>query len=138
MQRPFETQERRAFRDSVLKLIETDIAPFADDWDEAGDVPWDLHEKVGALGIFALGVPEEHGGLGFDDVFMRAAYSEELGRVGAGGISAPLVAARSRSTRLCALRRTTSSHAPFPTLLPGARGHRSGSPSLVAGLTWLR
>ncbi len=87
---PFDTEERRSFRDSVAKLIASDIAPHLEAWDEAGEVPWELHAKVGALGIFGLGIDDAYGGLGFDDCFMRAAYSEEFGKAAAGGVWAAL------------------------------------------------
>lgn len=35
--RPFDTPERKAFRDSVERFIAREIAPHGDDWDEAGD-----------------------------------------------------------------------------------------------------
>ncbi|MEL6366530.1 MAG: acyl-CoA dehydrogenase family protein [Pseudomonadota bacterium] len=90
MNNPFETEERRAFRETIRGFVANEITPFADDWDEAGEIPWSLHEKVGALGVFGFGVDEQYGGLGFDDCFMRAAYSEEMARCGATGVSAAL------------------------------------------------
>jgi len=87
---PFENEERVAFRDTMKRFVETEIAPYADEWDEAGDFPWELHEKVGALGVFGFGVDEKYGGLGFDDCFMRAAYSEEFAKCGANGVPAGL------------------------------------------------
>ena len=88
MQNPFETPERAAFRETVRRFVETEVAPFSDAWDEAGDVPWALHEKVGALGAFGFGVAEKYGGLGFDDCFMRAAFAEEFAKCGATGVPA--------------------------------------------------
>ena len=90
MKNPFETEERAAFRETVRRFVETEVTPFADEWDEAGEVPWALHEKVGALGAFGFGVSERYGGLGFDDCFMRAAFSEEFAKCGAGGVPAAL------------------------------------------------
>ena len=90
MKNPFDTEERIAFRDSVRRLIAKEIAPYADDWDEAGAIPWSLHQTVGALGVFGFGIDEQYGGLGFDDAFMRAAFSEEMGQCGATGIPAAL------------------------------------------------
>jgi len=87
---PFETEERRAFRDAVRRLVDVEIRPFADAWDEAGAFPWEIHEKLGALGCFGLGIDAEYGGLGFDDCFMRIAYGEELSRCGAGGVVAAI------------------------------------------------
>lgn len=90
MQNPFETEERAAFRKVISEFVATEITPFADSWDEAGEIPWDLHAKIGALGVWGFGIDEKYGGLGFDDAFMRAAYSEELARCGAGGVAAAL------------------------------------------------
>lgn len=97
MLNPFETEERSAFRETIRRFVETEIRPFADDWDEAGTFPWELHEKAGALGIFGFGIDSRYGGLGFDDCFMRAIVGEELARGGAGGVPASL-GARNIST----------------------------------------
>lgn len=90
MMNPFENEERRAFRETVRNFVANEVTPYADEWDEAGEIPWALHEKVGALGAFGFGVDEEYGGLGFDDCFMRAAYTEEMSRCGATGVNAAL------------------------------------------------
>ena len=90
MRSPFETAERQAFRESVRSFVEQEVTPFVDDWDEAGSIPPELHEKAGALGVFGVAVPEELGGIGFDDVFMRRIWGEELARCGAGGVGAAL------------------------------------------------
>ncbi len=86
MKNPFETEERRAFRETVARFVENEIKPFADEWDEAGEVPWEMHEKVGALGGFGFGIDEKYGGHGFDDCFMRVAYWEEMAKCGANGV----------------------------------------------------
>lgn len=90
MQNPFETEERRAFRQQVVRLVEEEIRPHADAWDEAGEIPWELHQKVGALGVFGFGIDEKYGGVGFDDCFMRAIYYEEMAQCGANGVLAAL------------------------------------------------
>ena len=90
MMNPFENEERRAFRETVRSFVANEVTPYADEWDEAGEIPWALHEKVGALGAFGFGVDEAYGGLGFDDCFMRTAYAEEMSRCGATGVNAAL------------------------------------------------
>jgi acyl-CoA dehydrogenase len=87
---PFETEERSAFRASLKSFVAKDIQPYCDAWDEAGAVPWELHQKAGALGVWGFGIDEKYGGLGFDDAFMRATYYEEMARCGTGGVSAAL------------------------------------------------
>ena len=90
MKNPFETQERRAFRETLRNFVADEITPHANEWDEAGSFPWELHEKAGALGVFGFGIEEKYGGLGFDDCFMRAAYNEEFSKCGATGVLAGL------------------------------------------------
>lgn len=90
MENPFDTPERKAFRETTRSFVEKEIAPYAHDWDEAGHVPWELHAKVGALGAFGFGIAEEYGGLGFDDAFMRADFAVEMAKCGAGGVPAAL------------------------------------------------
>ena len=87
----YDTEERRQFRDTVRRFVDTEVRPYADEWDEAGDIPWELHEKAGSLGVFGFGIDEQYGGLGFDDCFMRKAWMEEMGASGANGVLAALV-----------------------------------------------
>jgi len=90
MRSPFETPEREAFREVLKNFVATEVTPFVDAWDEEGAIPWELHQRAGELGVFGFGIPENLGGLGFDDAFMRAAWAEELARCGAGGVGAAL------------------------------------------------
>ncbi len=90
MKNPFETEETAAFRETVRRFVEAEITPFVDQWDEAGEIPWALHQKVGALGLFGFGVSEDYGGMGSEDAFLRAAFNEEMAKCGAGGVLAAL------------------------------------------------
>lgn len=90
MKNPFETDERRAFRDAMARFVRQEIEPHADEWDEAGTFPWAVHEQACELGLFGFGIDEAYGGLGFDDAFMRVASAEELGRGGIGGVVASI------------------------------------------------
>ncbi len=85
---PFDTQERRQFRESFSRFVESEIRPFVDAWDEKGEVPWALHQKIGEFGVWGLGINVEYGGTGFDDAFMRADFSELLFGCGASGVAA--------------------------------------------------
>ena len=90
MHNPFDTDERRAFREALARFVQQEIEPHANEWDEAGTFPWELHEKACELGLFGFGIDERYGGLGFDDAFMRTASAEELGRGGIGGVIASI------------------------------------------------
>ena len=90
MTHPFATTERTAFREQIANFVAREITPHVDAWDEAGQIPWEIHQKIGAFGVWGFGIDEKYGGLGFDDCFMRAAYNEELALCGAGGVGAAL------------------------------------------------
>lgn len=86
MKNPFDTSERSAFRDAVTRFVRSEIEPHADEWDEAGTFPWEVHARTCALGLFGFGIDEQYGGVGFDDAFMRTAAAEVLGRWAPGGV----------------------------------------------------
>ena len=88
MENPFDTEERRAFRKTITDFVRGEIMPHAFDWDEAGEVPWKLHQDIAALGVFGFGIDEKYGGLGFDDAFMRADYAQEMSKCGVAGVMA--------------------------------------------------
>jgi len=90
MKNPFETEEHRALRETVRSFVKTEIAPNVNKWDEAGEIPWELHQKFAALGAFGFGIDEKYGGLGFEDCFMRNIFSVEMAKCGAGGVSAAM------------------------------------------------
>jgi len=88
LKNPFDTPERKAFRETIENFVAAEIRPHVFDWDEAGSVPWTLHKKLGALGIWGFGIDEKYGGLGFDDPFMRTDTAVALAMCGAGGVPA--------------------------------------------------
>ena len=122
MRNPFETEERAAWRGTLADFVSAEITPHADAWDEAGEVPWSLHERLGALGVWGFGIEERWGGLGFDDSFMRCAYQEEIAKCGAGGVGAA-VNGRSISVAPVALLGTGEIRARvLPDVLSGRKG----------------
>mgnify|MGYP003955954601 CR=1 FL=1 len=90
MKNPFDTSERATFRQILRDFVTKEIKPNADTWDEVGEIPWDLHQRVGALGVWGFGIEEQYGGLSMGNCFIRAAYNEEFAMCGANGVSAAL------------------------------------------------
>lgn len=86
MRNPFETPERRTFRDTIARFVRSEIEPHANAWDEAGSFPWEVHAQTCALGLFGFGIDEQYGGVGFDDAFMRTTAAEVLGYWAPGGV----------------------------------------------------
>ncbi len=122
MKSPFETEERAAFRAQIRRFVETEVRPHADAWDEAGGFPEALHEQVGALGAFGVGVETRYGGLGFDDAFMRAIFGEEFARCGAGGIPASLGGRSISIGPIQALANEAIREAWLPDIVAGRKG----------------
>ncbi|MGR3761772.1 acyl-CoA dehydrogenase family protein [Roseobacteraceae bacterium NS-SX3] len=126
MQNPFETDERAAFRNTIRAFVARAITPYCDAWDETGEIPWELHQKTGALGVWGFGIPEEHGGLGFDDCFMRAAYSEEIARCGAGGVAAAMGGRQISVEPIARLANDEIKARVLPEIISGRKGSSLG------------
>ncbi|HEV2547257.1 MAG TPA: acyl-CoA dehydrogenase family protein [Stellaceae bacterium] len=86
---PYYTAEHEAFRATIRRFVEKEIEPYAAAWDEAESFPRALYEKAAAVGLLALGFPEEYGGVE-SDCFYGIIAAQELARAGAGGIAASL------------------------------------------------
>ncbi len=60
------TDDHEAFRQTVRQFFQKEVAPHANEWDEAGIVPKSIWPKAGELGLLCPTVPEDYGGLGLD------------------------------------------------------------------------
>ena len=89
---PYYNETHEAVAQSVRRFVEREIAPNIDRWEVEGELPRSLHVAAAQAGILGLGYPEEFGGHsdGFD-LFHGLTQTEELCRVGAGGLGASLM-----------------------------------------------
>jgi len=53
MRNPFDTEERQTFRDAVRDFIEREIRPYADEWEEACETPWEREASEFAANLHA-------------------------------------------------------------------------------------
>ena len=123
---PFENEQRRAFKDSIAKFLEAEVWPHVDAWDEAGAYPHEMNEKICALGVFGFDIPEEYGGLGFDDAHMRKASGVEMGRSSAGGLMASVGSRSIMLKPLTELANEEIRQRVLPELLSGRKGGALG------------
>jgi butyryl-CoA dehydrogenase len=72
--------EQEQFRKVVRDFAESEIAPYAEEWDRDHVFPVDTVRKMGELGLFGLCFPPEYGGSGADYLTYCLAI-EELARV---------------------------------------------------------
>ena len=73
-------EEHLQIRDSVREFVEREVAPIADELDNAEkEIPMPIIGKMAELGYFGLIFPAEYGGMGLDSLSM-AIVTEELSR----------------------------------------------------------
>ncbi len=88
---PFYTEDHESFRRVLRSFVEAEITPNIERWEEAGQLPRELHRKAAAVGTFGEGFPESYGGWGTDDALLRVLIGQEVARCGAGGVNASLL-----------------------------------------------
>ncbi len=126
MRNPYDTEERRAFRETIQRFMKNEIEPHVDDWDEAGCYPHEINEKICSLGIFGFAIPEIYGGHGMDDQFMRKDAAVEMGYVGAGGVMASVGSRSIMLKPLTELANDDIKQRALPELLSGRKGGALG------------
>ncbi len=89
---PHLREEHHEWRSQLRRFVDTEIMPYAEEWDEACEMPQSLWPKAAAVGLLGIGYPEAYGGTseGIDSWHLWVT-NEELARVGVGGMSATLM-----------------------------------------------
>ncbi|MEM6583314.1 MAG: acyl-CoA dehydrogenase family protein [Pseudomonadota bacterium] len=77
----FDAQHDR-FRDDVRNFVESEIAPYNEDWTLQGIVPRELFARAGAAGMLNKTLPEAYGGTGKSDFRFNQILGEELAEGG--------------------------------------------------------
>ncbi|WP_194827964.1 acyl-CoA dehydrogenase family protein [Nocardia sp. XZ_19_231] len=80
MRRDIYTEDHEAFRGLAREFIEKEIVPHYAEWEKAGQMPREIFEKLGALGILGVAIPSAYGGAGLRDYRYNAVLQEEAGR----------------------------------------------------------
>ena len=87
---PFYHEQHHAFRESLRRFVDREIAPHVDQWDEEEAFPRELYRKAAEVGLLGIGFPEEYGGTPADPFYIIVGC-EELARAGSGGVNAGLM-----------------------------------------------
>jgi len=78
----FFSPEQEALRESARAFVRKEVVPHLQEWEDAGEVPRELHRVAAKQGFLGLGVPEEKGGSG--GTFLDAlAVTEAMAEAGA-------------------------------------------------------
>jgi acyl-CoA dehydrogenase len=85
------TPERLALRQVVRDFTIREVLPDLDKWEEAGELPRELHKKAADAGLLGVAFPESAGGQGGDGVDAAIVTEELLGNGASGGLLASLM-----------------------------------------------
>ena len=80
---PFLTEKHRAVRRAVREFCRREIEPIAGEIDREARFPWEVADKMGALGYFGMQAPKDLGG-SFMDSASYVIVVEEISRACAG------------------------------------------------------
>lgn len=136
------TEEHEQFRKSVRAVIENEINPYVDEWEEAGIFPaHELFPKLAKVGVFGLEYDPEFGGQGADHTY-TVVLGEELGAA-ANCAGVPMAIAVQASMSTPALAKYGSDELKRKYLVPAMSGEmvtsvavsEPGAGSDVAGIT---
>jgi len=83
---PF-TEEHEALRESIRRFMVNEVAPHAQEWEDARGFPDELFAKFAEHGFLGLKYPEQYGGQGGDHIH-EAVMVEEFVHAQSGGIAA--------------------------------------------------
>jgi alkylation response protein AidB-like acyl-CoA dehydrogenase len=83
MQRTLYTDVHEEYRDSVREFLAREVAPHFLQWEEDHLIDREVFRAAAKQGVYALAVPEEHGGAGERDYRFRMVVNEEVARIGA-------------------------------------------------------
>ena len=88
---PWRTDERQALRALVADFTKREVVPHLAAWEEAGEVPRELHRRAAAVGLLGAGFDEEVGGSGGDLVDALVVAEQLILSGGSGGLVAALL-----------------------------------------------
>lgn len=80
--------EHEVFRQTIREFLINELAPHADEYEEAGAVPREIFKLMGDMGYLGMRYPEKYGG--GDDILYEAVLHEEAANCRSGGVGADL------------------------------------------------
>lgn len=80
---PLMTEEQRDLVYLLRDFLRKEVMPYSAEWDEKGEFPLDVYQKLAGIGFNAIDVPTEFGGLGCDTL-TTCLLRQELGYAEAG------------------------------------------------------
>ncbi|MEM1150618.1 MAG: acyl-CoA dehydrogenase family protein [Pseudomonadota bacterium] len=119
---PWMDESHSLWRQSVRAFIDSEIMPNVEAWEADGRIPRDLYPRAAEAGLIGMNYPEDYGGAGTEtDAFHSIVTSEELARIGAGGVSSALMIHGIGLPPVMALGSEAMKHEVAPRVLSGEK-----------------
>jgi len=115
------SREHQAFRETVRKFVQTELAPRAREFDKLGRFDTALYPKMGELGLLGIRYDPKYGGLGLDYSY-HAVFLEELALCDNAGVCMGISVQTDMATP--ALHRFGSEELKQKYLVPAIRGEQ--------------
>jgi citronellyl-CoA dehydrogenase len=113
--------EHQAFRQTVRRFVQTELAPRAREFDEMGRFDKSLYPKMGDLGLLGIRYDGKYGGLGLDYSY-HAIFLEELALCDNAGVAMGITVQTDMATP--ALHRFGSEELKQKYLIPAIKGEQ--------------
>ncbi len=111
-------------RAQIRRYVEARIAPQAEAWEQAGEIPREVFRELGGLGLLGMRHPVEYGGGGLGPL-SSVILAEELSRSSFGGVASALTVHSDMSISHIAHRGTPEQKARY--LPPACAGEKVGA-----------
>ena len=133
------TDEHEMFRKAVRDFCVNELAPHAEEWEEARFFPTEVFKQMGDLGFLGCRYPEDVGGSG-GDIWYTTVFAEELPRCGMAGLAMAMLVQSDMATPIISEIGSPEQKEEF--LAPAIRGEKvaalgvsePGAGSDVAGI----
>jgi len=74
------TEEQKIIQQTIQDFAQNELAPVADELDQAEEFPWKIFKRMAELGLLGMVLPTEYGGSGSDELSL-AIVIEEIAKV---------------------------------------------------------
>lgn len=87
---PFFTEQHDMFRGMVRQFVDTELAPYVEEWEQAEVFPREVFKKAGEAGLLGINYKEEYGGTNLD-YWYTVARTEEYVHSRCAGVNMGLL-----------------------------------------------
>lgn len=115
------TEDHNIFRKSVRDFVEKELAPHAEEWENAESFPREVYKRMGELGFLGIRMPEKYGGSGLD-YWYTVCFAEELPRSKMAGLNMSIMVQTDMATPVIAEIGTEEQCQEF--LVPAIKGEK--------------